>query len=209
MTDHDDTQLDAALEALARQDIPPDHVARVLARTSAEQANAPVDARGGQVLVYLRPRWLFPIAATVLAVLGATWQLNRQVETWLPAETAGSESRPYQLHVWGAPEEIVQPVLPPQAYWGMDPFREFATLRSGTQEHRNTGTQGGRQASAGTARNGAAWVPPPSDLPPIDLESIVAASLDVAPAEPLEVITLADIPLATIVIGPITEEEDP
>ena len=57
--------------------------------------------------------------------------------------------------------------------------------------------------------SGAAWVPTPTDLPPIALESIVSAALDVAPAEPLEVIALADIPLAPIVVIPLDDQERP
>ena len=102
MTDHDDPQLDAALEALARPDAPSDHVARVLARTSAQTVSWPGDARGGQLVAYLRPRWAFPVAATVIAVLGATWQIERQVRHRLDDVMALDASG-------------IRPVLPPWA----------------------------------------------------------------------------------------------
>jgi hypothetical protein len=203
MTDHDDdTRLDAALEALARPEPPSDHVAQVLARTASAPASS------------LRLRWILPVAATVLVALGATWQMNRQVEHWFDAEMAGSESLPYRPQAWGPPADIDRPVLPPQAYWGMDAFVEFETLRpeTGTQEHRNAGTQGrdsGRQGRRGAAGDELAWVPVTSGLPPIELESIEPVPLSVAPVPPLEVIALAEIPLAPIVVGPLTEEERP
>ena len=139
--------------------------------------------RGGQLVAYLRPRWVLPVAATVLAVLGATWQSERQVRDRLDDVMTldASACRSGAARDWGAPEEVVQPVLPPQAYWGMDPFAEFATLRPGTQEHRNTGAQGRRRRTA--ARRGGRsptmnWRgrPMPSGLPPIELVSIARAA---------------------------------
>src|SRR6187402_2881047 len=116
MTDHDDTQLDAALEALARPDAASDHVARVLARTSALTVTSPVDARGGQLVAYLRPRWALPVAATVLAVLGAAWQIERQVrhrlDDVMALDASGRASG--VAPAWGRQEEVVLPVLPPQ-----------------------------------------------------------------------------------------------
>jgi hypothetical protein len=229
MTDHDDTQLDAALAALARPDAPPDHVARVLARTSAETASSPGDTRGGQLVAYLRPRWAFPVAATVLAVLGATWQIERQVRDRLDDVMALNASHPEDaVHAWGRQEEVDLPVLPPQAYWGMDAFAEFATLRPGARVTASGSARGahasdsivrlsavalaeaGRSLTAQqTTDDELAWAPVPSGLPVIELESIAPAPLVAAPVSPIEEIAFADIPLAPIVVAPLDDQERP
>lgn len=227
MNDHDDAKIDAAIEALARQEPAPDHVARILARTGP----AADEALGTGVLqrppLALRPRWVLPMAAAVLVALGATWQLGRQT-SGLDAviESAEIQSAAFPSG-WGTPEAIDRPVLPPQAYWGMDAFDEWDSLRSGVGNresrigNRTPGSRfpvQGAGASAGTGRQASsraqdgpvrAWVPVPSGLPPIELESIVPAPLVVAAVAPLEDIALADIPLVPIVIDPIAVEEKP
>jgi hypothetical protein len=219
MTDHDDRELDAVLDTLARPDVPTDHVARVVARTSAATDEPPVDAPRFPA-AYLKPRWLLPVAATLLVVLGATWQGERLVRDRFEAVTGiasgGSVSAP--LPAWRTPLEIDRPVLPPQAYWGLDPFHELATLHTGAQELRSPGPRAlrdsapadGHPASArqSLADDEGTWVPASSGLAPIDIVSIAAAPLLVPPVAPLEEIVLAEIPLAPIVIAPLTNDED-
>jgi hypothetical protein len=53
------------------------------------------------------------------------------------------------------------------------------------------------------------WVPVPSGLPPIELESIAPAPIEIAPLAALEPITVEAIPLAPIVIAPVDEQERP
>lgn len=230
MTDHDDARIDAALEALARPQPPADHVARVLERTSAS-TQLPACTLDQQTPVYLRPRWLLPVAATVLVALGATWQIGRHVRGGFDdADGHDASAHASGLPAWGTPEEVVRPVLPPQAYWGMDPFHEFATLRPGTRVTADAVLVTGaapRQEIAAAQRNGQAtlgdalrarqavaddeltWGPAASGLPAIDVAAIVPAPLVAAPVAPTEYIALADIPLAPIVITPLAEQENP
>ncbi len=109
---------------------------------------------------------------------------------------------------WGAPQDIDRPVLPPQAYWGMDPFAEFATLRPGAFEV----TPRAARAPVSARKLPApvlAWAPMPSGLPPIELDDIAAAPITVVPLARLEDIAPAEIELAPIVIAPFTEQERP
>lgn len=225
MNHDDDARIDAALEALARPQPPADHVARVLARTSAS-TDAPADRAA---LAYLRPRWVLPVAATLFAMLGATWQIDRQARSALNTAVLhdGSPHAAGQP-AWGLPEEIIRPVLPPQAYWGMDPFHEFATLRPGTRvtsddptpvESPKQGTSssgrttlaGGRPltAQAAAADDELTWQPMATGLPPIELVSITPAPLAAPAAVPLEDITLAEIALVPIAIAPLDDQEKP
>ena len=107
MTDHDDTRLDAALEALARPDAAFGPRGTGPRPDQAETASSPVDARGGQLVAYLRPRWILPVAATVLAVLGATWQIERQVRGRLDDVMALGclAIRPSAAPAWGRQED--------------------------------------------------------------------------------------------------------
>jgi len=225
MTWYDDranAHIDAALEALARAEPPRQHVEGVLARTSASNASAQgqPDATGGRggalrrrpdLAGVLRPRWVLPIAATALIALGASWNVGRtRVALPAVAQPTGAVDVPHQTPRWGAPEDIDRPVLPPQAYWGMDPFAEFATLRPGAFEGKRRPTRprapaSGREADAPVT----AWVPVPTGLPPIELAAIAPVSIEVAPFAPLEDIVLAEIPLLPIVIAPLIEEEKP
>jgi hypothetical protein len=214
MTDHD-ARIDEALDALARPQPPPHHAARVLARTSGEHATRWADAHDARPFGYLQPRWGLPLAATLIAVLGATWQVERQGQRTLDYSMAlDVPGRQSSLPTWGAREEIVQPVLPPQAYWGMDPFREFATLRPGTRV-----TADGPVAPASSGRHGDSsrraaddqliLEPVPTSLPAIELVSIIPAPLITPATVPLEDITPAEIPLAPIVIAPLEDQERP
>ena len=110
------------------------------------------------------------------------------------------------------------PVLPPQAYWAMDAFAEFETLRPGrlaAARRGNVIATSGHDARRPSAAHAAAtddelvWVPVPSGLAPIELASIVPAPLVVAPLAPLEDLALAEIPIEPIVIAPLIEEERP
>ncbi|BCS33923.1 hypothetical protein TBR22_A31510 [Luteitalea sp. TBR-22] len=151
MNAHDDERIDAALEALARPEPPADHVARVLARTGSAAGD------GLQPAGYLKPRWVLPVAATVLVALGATWQVGRLSVAMPGVEVASAPA-------WGTPQEVDRPVLPPQAYWGMDAFEEWASLRPGVGSResgvgRSTPGSGlraaGTGATAGTGHRAA------------------------------------------------------
>ena len=236
MNDHDDAQIDAALEALARPAPPADQVARVLAATGPDvvaRAGSPRSGRDGSPS---RPsaspfRWALPIAATLL-VGATTWMLSRgapvDVIAPIPAATA-----------WSQPHDVDRPVLPPQAYWAMDAFQEFRTLRpdagTGTEDIARPGhqafTNAGRQRGRSTgspqppvtaaglgADDELGWAPETARsesgpyrpmLPSLELVPIEPAPLAVTPLAPLEDIALAEIPLEPIVIAPLSGEENP
>lgn len=147
----------------------------------------------------------------MLVALGATWLLRVGPVT-LPSPEATS------VLSWGAPREIDRPVLPPQAYWGMDAFDEWKSLRPGSGgassevgrgvPPRRNPTAVRSSAGAGTAPQ-LAWVPVPSGLPLVELEPITSTPIEVAPLAPLEDITITDIALAPIVIAPVDEQEKP
>ena len=218
-----DAQIDAALEALARPQPAVDHVARVLARTGAEHDD------GRRAAGYRRLRWALPVAASLLVAASVTWG-RRDVP--LPeiatdfagtaAERAdragraadGSESRPY--HPWGAPREIDRPVLPPQAYWGMDAFEEWRRLGrtfADGSAHRRPAVGDRSPAVPRTGATAAAarlaWAPVPSGLPPIELESIEAPPLTIVPLAAPTPIDMAAITLEPIVTAPLEQEERP
>ncbi len=220
--DRADAHIDTALEALARPEPPRQHVEGVLARTSASNASlqGQPDATGGRggarrlwpdLAGVMRPRWVLPIAATALIALGAAWNVSRtRVALPAVAQPAGSADVPHQTTRWGAPEDIDRPVLPPQAYWGMDPFAEFETLRPGAFEGTRRPTRLRVPASAREADTPAwTWLPVPAGLPPIELADISPVPIEVAPLAPLEDIALAEIPFEPIVIAPLIEEEKP
>jgi hypothetical protein len=212
MTDHDDAQLDAAIEALARQESSPEHVARILARTGPAADDASGRAAHPSHSLTLRPRWVLPIAAAVLVALGATWQVSRHT-SGLDALIERAESQSVSsASGWGVPEAIDRPVLPPQAYWGMDAFEEWNSLRPGSG-FRAPGSEDGRTRARHRSQQAGpptlAWVPEPTGLPPIDMPSIAPAPLVVAPLAALEDIALAEIPVEPIVIAPLIEEEKP
>jgi hypothetical protein len=214
--DHDDAQLDAAIEALARTDPPAEHVARVLARTGPDAVMAGSASRPYQGSRPSGLAWALPVAATVVAAIGITWQVVRMPVALPVARAARSASGPYQPQVWGAPDEVDRPVLPPQAYWGVDAFEEWNSLQPGVGSresgvgNRTSGT-GYRVPGTGAGQAAAvmAWVPVPSGLPPIELESIAPAPIEIAPLAALEPITVGEIPLAPIVIAPVNEQETP
>lgn len=200
----DDERIDAAVEAFARPQPPEAHVAQVLARSG------PGTGARGQADALRAGRWMAPVAATAVIALGAAWLASRPASDLVTPPAA-----PLDI-----PADVDRPVLPPQAYWGMDAFEEWETLLPGRGSrvsgtgHRGPGT--GNSATTGRttgARRATvpqlAWVPIPSGLPPIELESIAPAPLVVPPLASLEDISLAEIPLAPIAIDPIASEERP
>jgi hypothetical protein len=126
-------------------------------------------------------------------------------------EADRSESHPYQP--WGALREIDRPVLPPQAYWGMDAFEEWRQLGRSAEAAGRQPVIGNRQLTSprppreDAAAGPLAWAPAPSGLPPIELEPIAPAPLAFEPlAAPLD---LPAITLEPIVIAPLDEQEKP
>ena len=218
MTAHDDDHIDAALEALARPEPPVDHLTRVLARTAGTpswpSAHVAVGDGMSRRTQWLRPRWLLPIAATVAAAVGGAWLVEGSLQTRLDvvmgstfatATADTSENRPSPL----IRKPVDLPVLPPEAYWAMDPFEEWKRLRPST----------GHQAPAvgrpavGAGSPAAAAVAPGAwateTLPPIELHTIETAPIDIAPLAPLDDITVTAIALAPIVIAPVDAQEKP
>lgn len=231
--------IDDALEALTRPEPPGDHVARVLARTGPS-----VGLDGSPGRPPARPIWwALPVAASLLVATGVTWALR---DVTLPPISAGlgndsmdrdgrltdgsesvtarSASGPYQP--WGAPRGIDRPVLPPEAYWGMDAFEEWKRLRpsaggvgSGTGRRAPGPGWSRSRAVAGTRGGGArndrarapqlAWAPVPSGLPPIELETIAPSPLAFEPLADPAPIDLPAITLDPIVIAPLEHEERP
>ncbi len=230
--DHKDAQLDAALEAIARPDPPAGHIARVLARTSGAVEQ---DAGVGLVRrVARRPslRVTLAAAATVLVALAVmNWPVAR-APVVLPDAVAmrgseglaldgpegiardGSESRPSHR---GMAAEIVEPVLPPEAYWAMDAFEEWRRLRPGSGV-RVPGSGDGvpvnayRAARSERRRAGddeLAWDPVPSGLPAITLTSILPPPLELPSLDEPAPIALEPITLAPIELAPLDEQEKP
>ncbi len=206
MTSHDnrtDVPLDAALEVLARPEPPAGHVDRVLSRTTGDP-----EAGVGVGLVRRmarRPslRAALPVAATLLVALVLAWQAARAPVAWPDVVEMDGAGR--------MDDEIVKPVLPPEAYWAMDAFEEWRSLG------RDAGGRvqaSGHQEPVGTRRSQAAddelaWAPVPSGLPDIELTSIVPAPLTTVPLDEPAPITLAPIALDPIELAPLDEEEKP
>lgn len=208
----DDAQLDAALDAIARPEPPAGHVARVLARTGVREDERVAGTSFASFAAYRTTRWLVPaLAACLVVLLAAAWQVSRaggpDLDDVLRA-TAAAPPEPGSQAL-----DLNLPVLPPQAYWGMDAFDEFASLRPrrGTSGGRDNGLAGASRAARDATGGLAGSLPPalPSGLPPIELVDISAAPLAVAPLAPLEDIALEELSLTPIVVTPITEQEKP
>lgn len=196
MTENDDARLDAALDGLARPKPPPDHVERVLSRTS-EAANA----AGGLGSTYGQRRWLLPaVAASVLTALGVAWQIDRAVRAGVDDILVATADSATAARV--VAPDLNLPVLPPEAYWAMDAFAEFESLRPGAALQ-NT------RVERGSRRPAPNWAPQASTLPPIELTDIAPAPVVVAPLAELADIAFAEIPLAPIAMDPIAEQENP
>jgi hypothetical protein len=215
-----DASLETTLEAIAREAPPPGHLERVLATTGplAGTVDRPHDVR-----VLLRPRWALPIAATLLLAGGLTWQLGRTGRPTLPPDAAATAP----TH-WGTPGDVDRPVLPPEMYWAMDPFAEFATLRPSFGPWRRPSADAPVMALsfAGDVPDVAERPVPrlpddedvvpqrPSDLPEITLATIMPAPLVMPPLPRPAVIELPAIAMAPITMAPIDiqtlpEEENP
>lgn len=211
MNHNDDAQLDAALTALARPEPPADHVARVLAGTSIQaDGRAAPDPEIASAPAYKRPVWLMPaLAAGVLVVVAAGWQLQQATHSDLGDMLRATA--PSGPSAEAAPPDLNLPVLPPQAYWAMDAFDEFASLRPGASDLDDRQAAPRRQArGAGGDRLAGSLRPlPPAGLAPIELEDISPAPVVMPPLASLEDIAFADLPLTPIVMTPITEEERP
>lgn len=202
---NDDDRLDSALEALARPEPPPGHVSAILARTSSAGNAGAAEVTNRRLSSRESRRWLYVTAAAgVLAAFGLPWLAARTasggIEDLLRDTAAVAVPAPRVV------PDLNEPVLPPQAYWGIDAFEEFAALRPRVQTPGTTA----RQARGRTTDRPWAVLPPaPSGLPPIELEDISPAPVVIPPLASLEDIALADLSLAPIVMAPITEEERP
>ena len=227
MTAHDDDHIDAALEALARPEPPVDHLTRVLARTAGTpswpSAHVAVGDGMSRRTQLLRPRWLLPIAATVAAAVGGAWLVEGSLQTRLDvvmgstfatATADTSENRPSPL----IRKPVDLPVLPPEAYWAMDPFKEWERLRPGTG-HRAPSvrrrTAGAGQRTETIARGAAALTVPPGTLADDELgwagmaaspETMTAASEN--RPSPLALIRIAPIVSPPIDIAPLAPLDD-
>jgi len=181
---HDDRDLDAMIDEIARPEPPRGHAGRVLARTG------PAVAGPGHAAGRLRLGWLAPIAAGVLVVAAVTWQ-STSVSLLLPA--ADAEPR---LRV------LDRPVLPPEAYWAMSPFEEFARLQA-------TAPRRDRHAAARPAVIPSAPLTLSQTLDPIALTPIDPAPLEMAPLAAPAAITLDAITFEPIDVVPSNAQETP
>jgi hypothetical protein len=184
---------DASVEQFARVTPPSGHEARVRARSGPGAADAGVVAHTPTGVAW---RWVMPVAASLLVVVGAVWQSNRaarQVEVAAPAAPA----------TWSG-KGVDVPVLPPRAYWEMSALDEFEQLRAtARRDPAPATTDGAREASTASDRYGVAsnWTPLPSSLPPIEIEDIAPAAIEIPPVVAPAPITLAPIDIAPIDIG--------
>ena len=222
-----DAEIGRALEVLARPHPPVDHVANVLAASGPSARDEPWvtrhDVLGGHG--WWRPRWVVPLAASVTLSIAAWWQAAPTPPSWPTSEATGTSSA-----AWGTLRDVERPVLPPQMYWAMDPFAEFATLRPAARLVARTAPAGsaslfgsGSAASAGVPHTVAqsiddehvpAGAPAPSSLPEITLAAIVPIPVTMPPLPRPAAIELAEITMAPITLGRIDscalpEEENP
>jgi hypothetical protein len=211
-----DTEIEDAIRALVRRGPPADHVARVLAATgpSARGAGWGVHEQfGGRAGGWLRPRWVIPAAASVAVVAGAWWQAARVTPPGLALDAAQAPAS-----TWGAPRDVERPVLPPQMYWAMDPFTEFATLRprvghgAGSALAATPPPFGSATAAplpsevvaqAIDDEHVVAGAPAPTALPEITLATIVPIPVLMPPLPRPAAIELTEIAMAPITLAPI------
>ena len=243
-----DAEIERAIEALARRTPPGDHVARVLA-TSGPSAGDHAPGRdapparppsgrlgepalptssGADAMGWLRPRWVLPVAASVTVAIGAWWQAAPAAPSW-PALDAATSPAPS----WGSARRVERPVLPPQMYWAMDPFAEFATLRPPQERVTTPATvTAARMPSFGSAMpvgaGASQFVAQAIDdehaptggqagstsLPEITLASILPIPVVMPPLPRPAAIVLTEIAMAPISLAPIDthtlpEEENP
>ena len=256
-----DAEIDKVIEAFARRTPPADHVTRVLAASGpsaggqslgrdaplARQPGGrlgepalpsssgafgrpkwPASTHDAGVSGWLRPRWVLPVAASVTVALGAWWQAAPAGPTW-PSLDAATTPAPS----WSSAREVERPVLPPQMYWAMDPFAEFATLRPHQGRLAIPATKTAAHipsfGSAMPTATGASQVlaqaiddehlptrgpATPTSLPEITLASILPIPVAMPPLPRPAAIELTEIAMAPITLAPIDtqtlpEEENP
>lgn len=193
---------DSSVERFARVTPPSGHEARVRARSGPGAASAGLVAHTPTGVAW---RWVMPVAASVLVVAGAVWQSTRaarQVEVAAPAAPATWSGKGVDL-----------PVLPPRAYWEMSAVDEFARLRDSrpalaatAPPRRNTAART-NSAVVDVAHRTAGGEPPWSPLPPIELDDIAPAPLEVPAIAGLDPIELEPIHIDPIDIVPVDKEQ--
>lgn len=193
---------DPTIERFARVRPPAGHAGRVRARSGP---GATTHARPARAATALPLRWVLPVAASVLLVVGAVWQSDRASrQVWLDALPVAPQ--------WSG-KGVDVPVLPPRAYWTMSAFDEFPQLRgeatSGVSVVPTPSTVVTRPAAddlVATMAHNAAAERPWSPLPPIELEDITPAPLEVPAITGLEPLALDPIEIAPIEIIPVDKE---
>lgn len=196
---------DPSVERFAQVTPPPGHEARVRARSGPGAIDTAVTARTPAGVIAWR--WVLPVAASVLVVVGAAWQSSQTTRDVLLAPPAAS-------HEWGG-KGVDVPVLPPRAYWEMSALDEFERLRA-TAPRRPEPAATGRVREASTAlesvAGSTAYDPVPNDvpwspLPPIRLDDITPEPLEVPAITGLEPLELESIHIDPIDIVPMKKEQ--
>lgn len=186
-----------SVERFARVTPPVGHEARVRARSGPAADTRTVAAATPHGLAW---RWVLPVTASVLVVVGAVWQSNRASRHVQLAPPAASDE-------WNG-KGVDVPVLPPRAYWEMSAVDEFERLRETAPPARvDLATRGERRPAAVRdvlARN---WAPHPSSLPPIVIEDISPESIEIPAIAAPEPIMLAPIDITPIDLGSWDQEE--
>ena len=188
---------DSLIERFARVTPPTGHEARVCARSGPGAVRTAGTARTPAPAVAWR--WVLPVAASTLVVVGAVWQSRQAARDVLLFPPAAS-------HEWGG-KGVDVPVLPPRAYWEMSPFEEFERLRPSRPQSSRVGRtwpdrERPRPVLAYTDAE-RPWEP----LPPVDIVDITPSPLDVPPLPPLTPIDIPAIEIAPIEIVPHDQEQ--
>lgn len=191
-----------SVERFARVTPPDGHESRVRARSGPA-----AEARTGEAAPPhgVAWRWVMPVAASVLVVVGAVWQSTRaarQVEVAAPAAPA----------TWSG-KGVDMPVLPPRAYWEMSAFEEFERLRGGRVADAEIPSsvrpvRAVPRTVAAVAYHTSGRETPWTSLPPIQLDDIAPAPLEVAAISGLEPLELEPIRIEPIDIVPVDKEQE-
>lgn len=185
------------VERFARVRPPAGHAGRVRARSGP---GATTHARPARAATALPLRWVLPVAASAMVVIGAVWQSDRASrQIWIDAPPVAPQ--------WSG-KGVDVPVLPPRAYWTMSAFDEFESLRG----HTAVLPSARRNSMAATA---VAVTPPvmagdwmlPLSLPPIVIEDITTEPIQVVEISAPTPIALAPIDIVPIDIGSGEQEE--
>lgn len=192
---------DPIVERFARVSPPAGHAGRVRTR-SGPRSRANAETVPSTAALPLR--WVLPVAASTMVVIGAVWQSDRASrQVWFDAPPVAPQ--------WSG-KGVDIPVLPPRAYWTMSAFDEFATLRGGVSvapivPEPSTGvTHPATEDLVATRTDNAEAERPWSPLAPIELDDIAPAPLEVPAITGLEPLTLEPIEIAPIDIIPVEEE---